>query len=956
MVRYGSLLLVLGTLVAAPAPATAAAPSNTPDAGAWVPDRSGQVAIRRGGTTWLGGSFEWFGPWTGSAAGVNVGTGAVDSDFPVVSGGEIDAVVPDTLGGAYIGGSFTAVGGMARTYLAHINLNGTLDPTFAPTPDRPVSALALAPDGSALYVGGGFTTINGQSRPTLAALAPFGGAVKSWSSCTSYDNPPIGDSASVSALAVSADSATVYAGGLFTGTGSGATCDGSARANIGAFSAATAAPTTFTANTDGDVLALALSGTNLYVGGKFNSLGANHLTRGSLGAVATTTGNATAFNPAPDSYVYTLATSGSTIYAGGLFGKIGTNAASRAGVAALTTAGLATAFDAHLAVDPVLNYVLVRALAVTTAPARVLVGGVLATPAGSAEVAALDATTGAADAVFNPRPGGSVQAIAATEPGHAFIGGQFNSVGAIARTGIVQLDAFGHPTSFALAGHRQDVTAMVLSADGSTLYALGFFDGAFTPVTAAFSTATGAELAWKPTVTGGQLSSISVSSTGDAVYLGGNFTAVDGAPRAGIAAVTASGTGTILPWRPDADGQVQALAVSPDGATVYAGGTFSHIGTSVAPRPFLAALSAASGDVTGWNPAPDGSVTAITPTRDAAHVYVGGTFTHIGTSVAARTGIADLTTASGNATPFHGEVDDYGPGSIAVPADESTIYAGGYYRKAFGYDTWGIAAFDGANGSDLGWSPGLDHHNHVVSVDVADSTVVLGGWFVTAGPDNRPYFAQYSAVPVNATAPALTAGPQAATAVGCAPGTWRNGPQIAVAWLLDGTAIGGATARSYTPAASDVGHALACRETGANPAGSAAATSTAATIAAASGPGPGPGSSPPPPPPNPPVLKALTLKVKLGKHSRKKIAATLTLSATAKVKATLVLLPRKKTGRARTIARFTWARKAGKSAASLARSKHRRFPAGHYRLTFVATDSARRTSAPARVVLTLKPR
>ena len=70
---------------------------------------------------------------------------------------------------------------------------------------------------------------------------------------------------------------------------------------------------------------------------------------------------------------------------------------------------------------------------------------------------------------------------------------------------------------------------------------------------------------------------------GQTVYLGGQFNHVDGAPRANLAAVSAT-TGAVTSWRPDPNDRVYALAISPDGGTLYAGGEFATIGPSAMNR------------------------------------------------------------------------------------------------------------------------------------------------------------------------------------------------------------------------------------------------------------------------------------------------------------------------------------------------------------------------------------
>jgi hypothetical protein len=69
---------------------------------------------------YLGGSFTQVGPRTGDAAPVDLTTGLSPATFAQVlsSGSGVAAVVGDGSGGWYIGGSFTAVGGVAISNLA----------------------------------------------------------------------------------------------------------------------------------------------------------------------------------------------------------------------------------------------------------------------------------------------------------------------------------------------------------------------------------------------------------------------------------------------------------------------------------------------------------------------------------------------------------------------------------------------------------------------------------------------------------------------------------------------------------------------------------------------------------------------------------------------------------------------------------------------------------------------
>jgi len=120
---------------------------------------------RSGSTTYIGGSFTELGAQTGGGARVSPTSGKRFVDSPVVNG-DVLASAPDGSGGAFIGGDFTHVGGVARNNIAHVLPDGTVDPAFDPDANGFVQALAV--DGDAVYAGGEFTTIGGFPRQGFA--------------------------------------------------------------------------------------------------------------------------------------------------------------------------------------------------------------------------------------------------------------------------------------------------------------------------------------------------------------------------------------------------------------------------------------------------------------------------------------------------------------------------------------------------------------------------------------------------------------------------------------------------------------------------------------------------------------------------------------------------------------------------------------------------------------------
>src|SRR5207247_9983385 len=123
---------------------------------------------------------------------------------------------------------------------------------------------------------------------------------------------------------------------------------------------------------------------------------------------------------------------------------------------------------------------------------------------------------------------------------------------------------------------------------------------------------------------------LALAVSGSTVYAGGIFTSIGGQPRNRIAALDAA-TGAATAWNPIADSSVVALAVS--GGTVYTGGYFTSMGGQ--PRNNIAALDAGTGAATAWNPDANGP--------GGVHAAAGGGGTADGGGGASRRGEAGST-------------------------------------------------------------------------------------------------------------------------------------------------------------------------------------------------------------------------------------------------------------------------------------------------------------------------
>jgi energy-converting hydrogenase Eha subunit B len=250
---------------------------------------------------------------------------------------------------------------------------------------------AIAPAGDKVYIGGSFNrvgpytggvfdSIHSVARNNIAALDATTGKALPWNPNAGYNS---NQSACILALAVSGT--TVYAGGIFN------TIGGQSRNNIAALDMTTGNATTWNPNANGRVQSIAVNGTTVYAGGTFDSIGGKK--RNNIAALDATTGNATSWNPNADDNVNTLDVSGSTVYAVGGFTTIGGQ--SRNYIAALdVTTGNATAWNPN-AEGPLYSFVVNG----TT----VYAGGVFYSIGGQSRgfIAALDTATGNALA-WNP--------------------------------------------------------------------------------------------------------------------------------------------------------------------------------------------------------------------------------------------------------------------------------------------------------------------------------------------------------------------------------------------------------------------------------------------------------------------------------------------------------------------------------------------------------------------------
>jgi hypothetical protein len=321
---------------------TATTPGNY--ASSWNPEVNDAVySLAVSGTTlYTGGVFTQFGSVTpvtrNHIAAFNTVTNVLTDWNPNANNTVFGLACLD--GVVYAAGEFTTIDGITRNGIAALNAAATTASTYVTAWDPHglpgYRGICVYSTAKGVYYGGTMTGINYFDRNGLACVDTATGLLTSW-------DPKMTGSA-VRAITVAGNN--VYVGGFFDSFNAGV----NPRINVAVLRADTSeAGQRFDVN--GNVYALAVSSTTLYVGGNFTTAGYNTeiTSRSNLAAFKRSDGTVINWDPNPNSTVSALALSGSTLYAGGEFSgdnSIGVTPVHRDYIAAIDTkTGEATDWD-----------------------------------------------------------------------------------------------------------------------------------------------------------------------------------------------------------------------------------------------------------------------------------------------------------------------------------------------------------------------------------------------------------------------------------------------------------------------------------------------------------------------------------------------------------------------------------------------------------------------------------
>ncbi|HET7660612.1 MAG TPA: hypothetical protein VFK66_09505, partial [Oryzihumus sp.] len=319
------------------------------------------------------------------------------------------------------------------------------------------------------------------------------------------------------------------------------------------------------------------------------------------------------------------------------------------------------------------------------------IGGSFTHVGGVYRPSAAQVTANGAVTKWNPKPKGTVYALAVT-PSSVVIGGEFTQVGSTA-VAANRLGAVDRTGGAAVAGWSASASATVRA----------------------------------------------LAVSGSSVFVGGDFTAVNGAARTRLAKIGVSNGALDATFHPTASASVTSLQLSPSSSVLYGGGSFTSAGdgTTSVTRYRLAAWNPATGALTSWAPSADNTVEALAVNASDGTVYAGGLFGALAGVARARLGglsptggVTGLNAALNGCNTRHTTKDAHTnpactPEVSSLAVSDGTLYVGGRFGASGSTIRHDAAAYNTSNGNLIGWNPVSG--DRVLALAPAGSAVFVGG-------------------------------------------------------------------------------------------------------------------------------------------------------------------------------------------------------------------------------------
>lgn len=455
-----------------------------------------------------------------------------------------------------------------------------------------------------------------------------------------------------------------YAGGNFTTVG------GISKSYVAHIKSNNTVDNSFNASCNSTVRALLKFNGKLYLGGSFTTV--NGTTRLYAAAVNATTGAlVNAWNPSPNNTVNTVTVAygaDTTIWLGGYFTTINSSNLLRPYLANvnITNGNFVTG---SVSADNVVN-------ALTTHGDSIFVGGNFSRLGLKTDYLSSISEGGNTSDQSMPNANNQIRCIIPDDNGGWYVGGYFTNIGGVDKSYIAHIKS------------DKTVDNNFTAACNSYVY--------------------------------------SIVKDGTKLYLGGAFTTVNSTPRNYLAEVNATTGALVTTWDPNANNQVNTLALKD--SVIVAGGYFTTVGNQNAVR--FAVIKKADGKLIGGFPGYDNVVQKVSVLGDS--ILTGGNYTHA----------AYYSPYSAKITPSNIKPDPAFPATngiiYAVAKDASgNFYVGGSFTTIGGVNQAYVAKLNSSMQVVAGWAPQVN--SYVRSIIVVGTTVYIGGQFTTTNAVSRPY-------------------------------------------------------------------------------------------------------------------------------------------------------------------------------------------------------------------------
>lgn len=524
----------------------------------------------KGDTMYIGGVFKYIGKYTGGIGRINdSGSLNIGSNWPRVHG-RVYTVVADGNGGYYIGGRFSKIGDSARSNFAHVDSQwrvtafrieaGTGNSTYI---------TSIVPHNNKLYIAGSFWRVNGLERSHAACVEIPSLRVLKW-------NPGV-QGRNINAMVLYKDK--IYLGGDFSGFNH---APGPVDSNLAVVDTLLGDVIKTGYNANGTVRDMFLDGDTLYVAGLFQKIAGKQRTR--VASIHLPGDSLTSWNPIVNSSydfcVNSIAVSGQNIYLGGRFDSV--NSVKRESIALVNKNSgsllpWAPGFKGGVTTISIYGD-------------KVYIGGKFDSVGGKRRIniAMVDTAGNVSD--WNPGVNlvegnsllwESVEEIIRRD-NNIYIAGAINSCGGKAVKRLASFNAktseIFHMPSVSFSGQSSTTgyteSVRVLKRIGNMLYIGGIFDKIDTNkrrTLAAFDLNTYKVTAWQTDSLAGYPMAIELSDS--LLYVGGDFSAVGTTSRKNICAFDTA-TGALLSFNQSNDGSA-IRTIKTLGSNLFIGGDFT---------------------------------------------------------------------------------------------------------------------------------------------------------------------------------------------------------------------------------------------------------------------------------------------------------------------------------------------------------------------------------------------